>query len=512
MDQADIVAFLERPEAHGGRGPVERVDTHISHVFLAGERVLKLKRAVKLPYLDFSTPEKRRAACEAELAVNRRTAPELYIEVAPVVRRADGGFAVGGEGAPVDWLVVMRRFDQSLLFDRMAERGALGEDHVSAAVEVIARFHRAAERVAGGAETVARIIAGNRDSVLRAAVPRPLAAARADALHQRCLTRLEALRALLDRRGAEGSVRDGHGDLHLRNICLDGGKPLLFDAIEFNSAFRHIDVFYDFAFLLMDLLHRRLAGHANRALAAYVDASGDVAGVATLPLFLAMRAIIRGHIQATIAHEGADTESLWAESGAYFDLAETALVPPPPILLAIGGLSGTGKSTLARAIAPKLGALPGALLLRSDVLRKRLAGVPPEQRLPESYYTPDWTERVYAELLRRAEVALAAGHAVIADAVSGHAEHRTALEAAARRAGARFIGIWLEAPLAVREARVGRRAADASDADAAVARRQHEPDASGLAWWRLDASGDLPLTLRRLEDALAAGGIEPRRN
>jgi uncharacterized protein len=154
--------------------------------------------------------------------------------------------------------------------------------------------------------------------------------------------------------------------------------------------------------------------------------------------------------------------------------------------------------------------MPGALLLRSDVIRKRLAGVPAEQRLPESHYTPEWTERVYAEMLRLADVALRSGHSVIADAVSGRDEHRAALEAAANRAGVRFLGLWLEAPLAVREARIGRRVSDASDADVGMARRQHEPDPAALGWWRLDASGDLPLTLKRLREALAEAGAPLR--
>lgn len=505
MDQAEIVAFLERPAAHGVAGPVKRIDTHISNVFLAGDRVLKLKRAVKLPYLDFSTAEARRAACEAEVAVNRRTAPELYLGVEPVMRRADGALAMGGEGTPADWLVVMRRFDQDELFDRMAEHGRLAEADVIAAAEAVARFHAAAERSKGGADIMARIIAGNRGSVRRAAVPKPLSADRAEALNTRCLERLETLRARLDRRGAEGLVRDGHGDLHLRNICRIEGRPVLFDAIEFNPDFRRIDVFYDFAFLLMDLLHRGLAGHANRALEAYTGITGDTDGLATLPLFLAVRAIIRGHIEATLAHErGADSRR-WGNSAGYFALAERALVPPPSMLLAIGGLSGSGKSTIARAVAPEIGAMPGALLLRSDVIRKRLAGVPATERLPPDCYTEEWNERVYAEMMRRAEIALAAGHSVIADAVSGQARHRTALAELAGRLGVPFAGIWLDAPLDIREARVGARQGDASDANAAVARNQREP--ADLDWPRVDASGSVAATVAGIKSRLPPGSM-----
>jgi aminoglycoside phosphotransferase family enzyme/predicted kinase len=477
-------------------------------VFLAGDRALKLKRAVKLPYLDFSTVARRRAACEAELAVNRRTAPDLYLDVVPVVRRGDGTLAVGGAGAVLDWLVVMRRFDQSTLFDKRAARGVLSEGDVVAAAEAIARFHAGAERAAGGADILARIIAGNRESVRRAAVPRPLSAERAEAIDAACLARLDAVRPVLDRRGAEGRVRDGHGDLHLRNICLVGGKPVLFDAIEFDPDFRRIDVFYDFAFLLMDLLHRALPRHANGALNAYLAATGDLGGLATLPLFLGVRAVIRGHIQATVAG-GAETGeaggAAWAEAGAYFDLAQAALAPPAAALLAIGGLSGTGKTTVARALAPRLGALPGALVLRSDVLRKRLAGVAETERLPQDFYTEAWSGRVYAEMERIAAQALAQGHAVVADAVSGAPAQRRGFEALARRAGVRFAGLWLDAPLAVREARLDRRTGDASDADAAVARRQRQPEA--LGWMRVDAAGDIARTVADAARAAAAAGV-----
>lgn len=499
-DQAATLAFLATPNAHGGAGPVRRLDTHISAVFLAGDRVLKLKRAVRLGYVDFSTRERRRAAAAAEVTINRRTAPSLYLGVAPVVRGADGALALGPVVEPemaadaagvVDWVVVMRRFDEETLLDRFADRGALDPALARAVAEAVASFHARARRiaVADGAARVGRVLEGNAASVARAAVPRPLAPARADALL--AATRAEHARraALLDARAAAGFVRDGHGDLHLGNICLDGGRPTLFDAIEFDPAFREIDVFYDAAFLLMDLARRGLAAAANAAFNAYVAATGDLDGIATLPLFLAMRATIRGHVAATQAAEraGVAAEDLWRASADYFAFAERALAPPPPRLVAIGGLSGTGKSTVAAALAPALGAVPGALVLRSDAVRKELAGVAETTRLDDAHYTRARTAEVYAALLDRAGRALAAGQACIVDAVSGDAEHRAALAALARRHGAGFAGAWLEAPLALRQARIAARRNDASDATAEVAARQWAPET--LDWPRIDATG-----------------------
>ncbi len=484
-DQSRILDFLARPESYGVAGAVERIDTHISSVFLAGDRAYKLKRAVKLPYVDFRTLEQRRAAAEEEIRVNRRTAPALYLGVVPVARGEGGALEIGGPGRPIEYLVVMRRFDQEGLFDRMAARGDLALAHASAVAERTARFHESAERCSGGAASVARLIDGNRRSVLRAAVPRPLARARAAALIEACRARQAAAAALLDARSEQGFVRDGHGDLHLRNICLVDGEPVPFDAIEFDSALRRIDVLYDFAFLLMDLLHRQLGAHANLALNTYTAATGDRGGLALLPLFLTLRAIIRGHVSAAVAEDGS-----YGESESYFALAERALGRRPARCVALGGLSGTGKSTLARAVAPLLGALPGAIVLRSDEIRKRLAGATPDQKLPQSRYTSEWTEKVYAELLRQADQVLGAGHSVILDTVAGTPEQRAAMENLAAGAGATFDGIWLEASLAIRAARVGNRTGDVSDADPAVARQQREPRPELLHWPRLDASGD----------------------
>lgn len=500
-DQAELVRWLAAP---GTLGPeaATRIDTHISRVFLSGERVYKLKRAVALPYVDFSTLEKRRLACEAEWRVNRRTAPGLYLSVEAIRRDARGRWSLGGAGEAVDWLVVMRRFDQDALLDRMAETGRLDIGTVVRAAEIVARFHEAAERVAtaDGASRVAEVIAGNAESERRFAVPWALAQEAADALTQTCAAALRRLSPLLDARAAAGRIRDGHGDLHLRNICVIEGVPVPFDAIEFNPEWRRIDVWYDVAFLLMDLLHRDLPRHANAALNAYLGAGGGGAdGLAALPLFLALRAIVRGHVAAAAQGARAAAARDPAEARAYFELARRCLAPAQPRLVWIGGLSGTGKSTAAREIAPCLAPPPGAVVLRSDAIRKRLAGRPETARLPEEFYGADWTRRVFAEIERQAAEAVAAGSSVVVDAVGARGEHLRPIHDLAARLGLPFRPFWLEAPLAVREARVSARRDDASDADVAIVRRQEErPEPPAQDWVRIDASGSPAETLARI--------------
>ena len=491
-DQTDTIGFLGDPRSHGGR-TVERIDTHAALVFLAGPKAYKMKRAVRLPYLDFSTPEKRRAACEAELALNRRTAPDLYERVEAVVRRADGRLALGGVGEVLDWVVVMRRFDSDRLFDRLADRGALTPDLMRRLAEAVAAFHAKAARRpdGGGAAAMRTVVSGNLDELRQR--PDLFPPERVARLAERSEAALARHAVLLDARARDGLVRHCHGDLHLRNIVLHDGKPTLFDCIEFDEAFAVIDVLYDLAFLLMDLDRRGLRGQGNAVFNRYLEETGDLEGLALLPLFLATRAAVRAKIDATAAAVQPDpskAQGLEAEAAAYLEQAVAALEPPPPRLVAIGGLSGTGKTTLARGLAPGLGAAPGALVLRSDALRKHLMRVDETVRLPAEAYTPAVTQRVYAELARRAGVALAAGHTVLADAVYSRPEERAAIEAAARQAGAAFQGLWLETDLPARVARVDARSGDASDATAGVVRVQQGYETGDIAWARLDADGD----------------------
>ncbi|MDQ2106376.1 phosphotransferase, partial [Azospirillum isscasi] len=333
-----VAAFLADPASHGGAA-VERVETHAAIVFLAGDRAYKLKRAVRYPYLDYSTAARRRAACVEELRLNRRTAPSLYLGLESVVRRAGGALAFGGEdgegGTALDWLVVMRRFPQDALMDRMAERGGLTDGLIRDLADAVTAFHRKAEpRPDGGGAAAMREVVEGSVAELRASpslfpperVER-LAAASADALAR--------LTPLLEERRRGGFVRHGHGDLHLRNIVVLDGKPVLFDGIEFDERLAVVDVAYDLAFLLMDLERRGLRPLGNALLNRSLDATEDYAALALLPLFLSARAAIRAKIAAAAAalHPGdAAAQGLEREAAAYLEHALASLEPPPPRL------------------------------------------------------------------------------------------------------------------------------------------------------------------------------------
>ncbi len=508
-DQRAVIAFLGRPNSYGsGIDRVDRIETHVSIIFLAGDRAYKLKRAVKLPYLDFSTAEQRHAACAAELALNRRTAPSIYLNLRRVGRDAAGKIGFVDQGPALDWVVVMQRFDQALLFDALAQNGELDGLLIDALADHIAHFHdRAETRLdrAGAAalldiaETNHRVLAGISGSIF--------SPERVGAILHKWRTELAAIGALLEARRAAGKVRHCHGDLHLRNICLIGDRPTLFDCLEFSDALASIDVLYDFAFLLMDLEHRGLPALANRLLNRYLDRTEEDDGLKALPLFLSLRAGIRAHVTATAlaspANQGKKAE-MAEEARRYLDLALMFLEPPTPCqLIAIGGLSGSGKSTLAASIAPELGLRPGARVLRSDVTRKLILGADPETRLPAEAYTAEITRRVYDTLQAKAATTLAAGYTAIIDAVSLLPEERRAFAEVAAKAGVAFTGIWLQADVDAMAERIRERRRDASDATAEVLARQLQQDPGPINWTRIDARGSVEQCLADVRRAVA---------
>lgn len=491
--QSATLEYLSDPQRHGlSRDEIVTVQTHISVVVLAGDRAYKLKRAVRLPYVDFSTPERRLKACQNELTLNRRTAPNLYLSVRRITRDRDGHLSFDGSGEMVDAVVEMQRFADHALLETMVERGDLSTPLVARLAGVIAGFHKNARIIQGSdvPSALTRVISDSEQilsglSFLPKEKTQPLCAMLYEELGKRS--------RLLMERAAAGKVRHCHGDLHLRNICVIDDEPTLFDCVEFDDSLAKIDVLYDLAFLLMDLWSRGLEAHANLVMNRYLDGGDEEAGLPLMPLFMALRATIRAHVVGTEAAECSGGEKAIKQAAAmrYLDLGLACLSPCPARLVAIGGLSGSGKSTLAATLAPRIGSPPGARVLSSDRIRKRMLGVSAEVPLDEKAYQAEMSERVYAEQAIRAARITGAGCVVIADAVFDREPDRKRIEGCAARTRASFDGYWLDVLPGMLLARVKARQNDASDANEAVVHAQLARQRSVEDWTHIDAGGPI---------------------
>lgn len=505
-DQADAIAFLSDPAHYPSVTSVERIDTHTASIFLAGDRAYKLKRAVRYDYLDYSTLDRRAAACKAEVNLNRRTAPRLYLGAVPLTRTSDRQIEIGGGGPPVDWLVMMERFPQEQMLDRRAESHQLSIDTVVQLADRVAAFHGAAQvrRDLGGSDAIERVIRGNTRALAEAGeVLNQSVVAHLDKVSRELL---ESGRPLLDGRRARGMVRQCHGDLHLRNIVMIEGQPTLFDGIEFNDDFACIDVMYDVAFLLMDLLARELPLHASAVFNQYLLRTGDFEGLAVLPLFLSCRAAVRAKTSlaaAVLATDGSRVPELHERARRYLELANRFIARVPARVIAVGGLSGTGKSTLARRLAPLVGAPPGAVVLRTDEVRKQIFAAGAGSAVPEWAYTPAARHVAYAGVRRQARRAIEAGYSVIADGVFAEVSERRAIQNLAKGLGVPFVGMWLQADQAVLEHRIIERRGDASDATLDVLHQQLRSPIRHLRWNVLDAGGTAGNTERLARRVLA---------
>ncbi len=464
--QAAAHALLRRL---AGREPVL---TPISAVYIGDDTVWKLRRAVKLNFLDFTTLAERERTSRREFELNAPNAAGMYQDVVPVTQTV-GGAELNGTGVVIDWVVRMARVPAADFLDEIAKSDRLSPAMLDQLADAVAAMHAAlpaAERdwLAGIRST----LDGNYTSCLAAGMPEKQVATWRDKI----LAELEARSEWVTARAAAGFVRRTHGDLHLGNICLWQGHPAPFDAMEFSESMATIDLSYDLAFLLMDLDIRAGRAAANRVLNRYVARTGDVGLVPGLAMFLSMRAIVRAHVSC---HGGGQ----WQHYLAY---AQEVLEPAACVVVGIGGLPGSGKSTLARGLAPQLGRAPGALILRSDETRKRRFGVSPEQHLPREAYAEAVNRAVMAEIFKGVAESAAAGHAVIADLTfMADADRAAAAEAAGQ---VPFVGLWLQAPMAVLEARIASRTSDASDADLAVLRRIAPSDPGPGRWVCVDAT------------------------
>jgi uncharacterized protein len=510
--QAAVIAFLSSPQAYpGGVERVARIDTHAAIVFLAGDRAYKLKRSVKLPYLDFSTVEKRRAVIERELEINSRVSPELYLSVLPVTAApGSDSYQLGGSGEAADWVLVMRRFEEDALLNARAANGLLDRELALDLASTVEHLHRQATPVKNaGFFGILETIVADLETALCGS----------DALAQglslkpyieRLRHELAAQRPLIEERERENFVRRCHGDLHIRNIVMWEGKPRLFDAIEFDDRLATIDVLYDLAFLLMDLWHRGLKGEANAVLNHYLQgaAIAELQGLALLPLFLSLRSAIRAMtgLHALAFRHDSEREASLSEIESYGAFAANLLEAGQPRLVAIGGLSGTGKSSAAREIAPLIGRTLGALHLRTDVERKIMRGISLANRLPADSYTAENRDEVYRRVFKRAEVALDCGQSVVVDAVFPENSKRSQLRDLAQRTNAAFEGFWLEADATQIRERAAARSAEASDAGAAVVEKQLETVLPPPDWIKIDASGTVAATVAAIARELCASG------
>ena len=499
--QEDVIEFLSSPNGHPGGGPVEIVQTHGAIVFLAGDVALKIKRAVRYDYMDLSTLDRREAMLRRELALNRPVAPKIYQEVMAVTRSADGGLELDGAGPSVEWVLRMWRFPAKDELAVIAKTRGISDALAADLGVAISDYHdRMPARDANGSILIKDIL-DELDRVFAGMAPalgRDLIVEFHDQSHQRFLQDAR----LLDQRASGGQVRRCHGDLHLRNLVLLDGKPVPFDALEFDEVLGTCDVLYDLAFLIMDLRHRGLNRAANIVLNAYLfAASGDQDdGLSALGLFMAVRAAIRAMVQVQTADASGQTDD--PEALRYLEEAIALLSPSDPAIVVVAGLSGSGKTTIARAIAPLIGAAPGAVHLRSDLERKPN---PPDHTLPTSGgtdYSANARNAVYARMMSRAEKIVETGHSVLLDATFLNPENRREARRMARRLGAAFLPLWLEAPLSVMIERVGKRVGDASDADESVVRRQFDAATSPKSWPVLNTQGGVEQTCELAARAL----------
>lgn len=468
---AHLVRRLARVDAFAhSSAEIRIVETHISWVVLTGDFVYKIKKPVNLGFLDFSTLDRRRHFCLEELRLNRRFAPQLYLDVVPIGGTPETP-CIGG--APVlEWAVRMRQFADAARLDDQLATGTLTVTDMRSLGEYLAGMHRTAP-LAGAGEAFGSPLAIRQPAIENFDALGTLLAHRSDAAAR--LARVETLRAwteaefariveLLGRRREIGMIRECHGDLHLANLVrLDAGI-VAFDCLEFDPALRWIDVVNDYAFTLMDLLRRGRADLGFAFLNAYLETFGDYAGITLLPFYIGYRALVRAKIAAIEARQqGTDPVSI----DAYLDLAMRLASPRIPLLVVMHGLSGSGKSHVSAELAERL----PAIRLRSDVLRKRLAGLDPRAASgspPEAgIYTEDATRALYSHLREFAATGLRGGFDVIVDATCLAAWQRRLFLELAATGGYRVVLLHCFADQETLERRVARRLADHADASEA---------------------------------------------
>lgn len=491
MQGEALIRGLMRPGVYAhATGEIELLETHCAWVLLTGMFVYKIKKPVNFGFLDFSTLEKRRHYCAEEVRLNRRFAPDIYLDVVAITGTPDAPVP-GGDGEVLEYAVRMRQFPRDCLLSQLAARGELEAAHIDQLVDIVSAFHAQAARARadsgfGAPEQVHHWVRENFGHIepLLGGDDEP---AQLERVRLWSETAFERLRPVLAARRAGGFVRECHGDLHLGNITVIEARVVPFDCIEFNPQLRWIDVMSEVAFLLMDLEDRGQARFANRFLNAYLQAGGDYAGLAVFDYYRVYRAMVRAKVavlrRAQTAPASADFAAASHEYRQYLALARGYIAGRRPVLAITRGLSGSGKSTLARDLCER----SGCVQLRSDVERKRLAGLAAladsASALGGGLYSTARTGDTYARLEALAAEVLAAGYSVIVDATFLKQAQRARFAALAGRLAVPFLLIECTAAPATLEQRLSARSAsgtDASEATLDVLRAQRR-DEEGLS-------------------------------
>ncbi|GMR18562.1 MAG: bifunctional aminoglycoside phosphotransferase/ATP-binding protein [Gammaproteobacteria bacterium] len=458
---------------------IELIETHISWVLLTGNFAYKIKKPVNFGFLDFSTLEKRHTYCEQELRLNRRLAPAIYVDVVAISGSQDKP-VISAKGEGFEYAVKMVQFPQSSQLDHMLAAGELGVDHMDAIARMVAGFHQTIQIADdsmnyGGKDAVYQPVEENFIQINEHLNTGPFADS-LNKLRQWSRSEFVKLEPMFAQRKQDGFIRECHGDMHLRNLVWLDSRPMAFDCIEFNPALRWIDVISEVAFLVMDLQDRQQHPLANRFLSAYLEVTGDYAGLSVLPFYLCYRALVRAKVDALYLEQKKFTkeergQSL-AELRSYLELASGYTQPPAPKLIIMRGVSASGKSTVSQTLVDVL----GAIRLRSDIERKRLFDIAltdsVSNGIDEGIYSIQASQQTYAKLAALASEVIRAGYSVIVDATFMKHEQREPFQTLAGRLGIPYIIVEITAPAGVLRQRIVERKHDVSDAGRGVLEHQ----------------------------------------
>lgn len=495
----EILAFLKDPNSypHETAKEIKHLETHISHIFLCGEYAYKLKKNLDLGFLDFTSLEKRKFYCEEELRLNSIFAPEIYLEVIPIYEK-DGAFSFHQKGQVVEYLLKMKEFEQDLILSNIVEKGEFTADLFTELAQKLAQIHQKAdsnEEISSYASAShIQKIADQNFTQTRKYLGSCISNESFERIREFTLNFIDKNESLFTGRQKSGKIRECHGDLHLNNICLFKGKIQFFDRIEFNKEFRNIDVVYDLAFLIMDFHFRKQSGIATRVQNEYFEQTGDYEGAALLSFYACLRAYIRGKVTAFRLDNSENTESekeaITAEAKAYFELAESYAKSEKAKLWITCGLSGSGKSTVARRIAAK----KPFLIIRSDALRKHITGVPLYEKGPERIYNSEISRTTYDKLIDLAEYLTGFGVSVLLDAKFDKRKWRSKAMKLAKQKQLDYKIVYCKADPDELKNRLIERSVDVSDADASLIDQQvrsFEGFSSEEEGYVLDAALDL---------------------